>query len=114
MLFWGSQAPKSPATRGIAILFTPSLDLCSTRNLGLSGSTWCLPRSVACAWKMGSTNPGRAPPGRGHQPVVTLEDRDPDFEVVKKLSLRNPPSFHDTGSGWWLGHPSEKYESQLG
>ena len=38
----------------------------------------------------------------------TVENLDP------RPSGMDFDQMFDTNSGWWLGHPSEKYESQLG
>ena len=61
--------------------------------------------------------PDLEPPRLGiHQRGVQLDlRRCPGTSVVWASVLGNPVGLGwEILSGWWLGHPSEKYESQLG
>ena len=40
-----------------------------------------------------------------------LFNHHPNMEIMKSRSANQTAT---TNAGWWLGHPSEKYESQLG
>ena len=66
-------------------------------------------RCGSCAGPIATGNPGRSMIER------CFPQRRTVFARMVLLKLNQPGSnYRICRSGWWLGHPSEKYESQLG